>query len=129
LIPHLLDTSVLIPIRDGDAAVRARVAALSGRVLVSAISVTELEGGVHRDPKWSELRRLLVDQMLVAFEIEAYSAECARAYGRILNQVGFSRRKILDRMIAAQALVAGATLITLNPGDFEDIAGLHVIGW
>jgi tRNA(fMet)-specific endonuclease VapC len=39
------------------------------------------------------------------------------------------RRKILDRMIAAQALVNRVTLITRNPGDFADIPGLALEAW
>ncbi|HAJ03147.1 MAG TPA: VapC toxin family PIN domain ribonuclease, partial [Brevundimonas sp.] len=34
-----------------------------------------------------------------------------------------------DRMIAAQAIVAGATLATLNPADFRDIPGLSLLEW
>jgi predicted nucleic acid-binding protein len=32
-------------------------------------------------------------------------------------------------MIAAQALNASATLVTLNPQDFEEITDLQVLGW
>jgi tRNA(fMet)-specific endonuclease VapC len=32
-------------------------------------------------------------------------------------------------MIAAQALVHRASLVTLNASDFTDIAGLHVVAW
>jgi predicted nucleic acid-binding protein len=36
---------------------------------------------------------------------------------------------LLDRMIAAHALVHRATLVTMNPDDFGDIPGLHVLAW
>jgi predicted nucleic acid-binding protein len=32
-------------------------------------------------------------------------------------------------MIAAQAIVHRATLVTLNPAEFSDIAGLELLGW
>jgi predicted nucleic acid-binding protein len=32
-------------------------------------------------------------------------------------------------MIAAQARNASATLVTLNPQDFEEITDLQVLGW
>lgn len=35
----------------------------------------------------------------------------------------------LDRMIAAQALIHRATLVTLNAGDFADVVGLQLIAW
>ncbi len=53
------------------------------------------------------------------------SAEAA-VYGRIVDELGFARSKIIDRMIAAQALAVGATLVTLNPRDFRSIAGLRL---
>ena len=39
-----------------------------------------------------------------------------------------SRRKLLDRMIAAQALVHRATLVTFNPDDFSDVPWSLVAG-
>lgn len=32
-------------------------------------------------------------------------------------------------MIAAQALVHRATIVTLNPGDFADVPGLDLSAW
>lgn len=32
-------------------------------------------------------------------------------------------------MIAAQALVHRATLVTLNASDFADVVGLDLLGW
>ena len=57
----LLDTNVLIGLRDGDPEMTARVAALDGAILMSIISRVELEGGVHRDPSQAGLRRPRLD--------------------------------------------------------------------
>lgn len=51
------------------------------------------------------------------------------AYGRIVAHAGYSRRKLLDRMIAAQALVHRAALVTLNADDFTDVPGLKLEAW
>lgn len=51
------------------------------------------------------------------------------AYRTIVEAAGSSRRKILDRMIAAQALVHRATLVTRNPDDFRDVLGLNLVVW
>jgi predicted nucleic acid-binding protein len=32
-------------------------------------------------------------------------------------------------MIAAQSLVHRATLVTQNPGDFQDVPGLDLLAW
>ena len=55
--------------------------------------------------------------------------DCADAYRKIVRQSGFSRRKTLDRMIAATALVNNATLVTANGPDFADIPGLALEIW
>ena len=53
----------------------------------------------------------------------------AQAYRKIVETCGFSRRKVLDRMIAAQAITAGATLVTRNGDDFRDIPNLILLEW
>lgn len=51
------------------------------------------------------------------------------AYRAIVEVAGSSRRKILDPMIAAQALVHRAALVTRNAADFQDIPGLVLVAW
>lgn len=53
----------------------------------------------------------------------------AEQYGTIVTQNGFSRSRIIDRMIAATALVHGLTLITTNGPDFSKIDGLNLLVW
>lgn len=122
----LLDTSVLIPLRDNDLALSEAVAALGGPFAMSVVSQVELEGGVLRKPELAHFRRARLDAMCMGMAILPFTPEVARAYGQIVTAAGYSRRKLIDRMIAAQALVAGATLVTLNPDDFADVAGLKV---
>ncbi len=59
----------------------------------------------------------------------AFDDTAADAYRQIVEAVGYSRRKILDRMIAAQALVHRATLVTRNAADFRDVPGLDLMAW
>lgn len=126
---YLLDTNVAIHLRDGNPAVTARVASLDGAVLMSVVTRVELEGGVHREPAHVAVRRARLDAMLAAIPALAFDDAAADAYGAIVAQAGYSRRKLLDRMIAAQALVHRATLVTQNAGDFEDVAGLQLDAW
>ena len=125
----LLDTNVAIHLRDGAPLVMGKGAALQGAVLLSIVTRVELEGGVYRDPANAAIRRARLDVILNAIPCLAFDDMAAEAYGTIVASAGYSRRKQLDRMIAAQALVHRATLVTFNPGDFADVPGLSVMAW
>ncbi|MDP3867574.1 type II toxin-antitoxin system VapC family toxin [Phenylobacterium sp.] len=125
----LLDTNIVIHLRDGDPVVTDKVAALEGAILLSIISRVELEGGVYRDPAQTGLRRPRLDAILAALPVLAFDEAAADAYRTIVEAVGYSRRKLLDRMIAAQALVHRATLVTQNPSDFHDVPELEILAW
>ena len=126
---YLIDTNVAIGLRDRDIAMIARVASLGSDVMLSIVSRVELEGGVHREPALSAIRRVRLDLMLASLPVLAFDDRAAETYGSIVQAAGYSRRKVLDRMIAAQALVKGATLVTLNAADFSDIPGLKLLAW
>lgn len=126
---YLLDTNVVIRLRDGDAEIEDRVAALSASAALSIVTRIELEGGAHRNPADVLARRLRLDEILGRMPILAFGDAEADAYRGIIAAAGYSRRKLLDRMIAAQALVHRATLVTQNPADFQDIPGLELLAW
>jgi tRNA(fMet)-specific endonuclease VapC len=126
---YLLDTSVAILLRDGDVAITDRIAALDGAVLMSIVTRVELEGGVYRETTHAAVRRARLDTIMAAIPALAFDDAAADAYGSIVAHTGDSRRKLIDRMIAAQALVHRATLVTLNEGDFRDIPELQVEAW
>ena len=67
--------------------------------------------------------------MLSQFAELPLTSEEAIAYGRIVERCGFSRPRIIYRMIAATAIVADATLITINAADFREIDGLRLEDW
>jgi tRNA(fMet)-specific endonuclease VapC len=67
--------------------------------------------------------------MLSAIPALAFDNLAAKTYGAIVASAGYSRRKLLDRMLAAQALVHRATLVTFNQDDFSDVAGLSSLVW
>ena len=125
----LLDTNVATHLRDGDPDATRKVAALQGAVLMSLITRVELEGGVHREPAHAPVRRARLDAMVSAIPVLAFDDLAAEAYGTIVASAGYSRRKLLDRMIAAQALVHRATLVTFNPDDFSDVPSLSLLAW
>jgi tRNA(fMet)-specific endonuclease VapC len=128
-MPFLLDTNVVIHLRDGDTAVAERVASLQGAVLMSIVTRVELEGGVHREPAHARARRARLDLLLSAIPTLAFDDLAAATYGSIVAASGYSRLKLLDRMIASQALVHRAELVTFNPDDFSDVPGLTLCAW
>ena len=125
----LLDTNVAIHLRDGDRMVTRKVAAFEGAVLISVVTRVELEGGVYREPVYAPIRRARLDVMLSAIPVLAFDDLAAMTYGAIVASAGYSRRKLLDRMIAAQALVHRATLVIFNPDDFSDVPALSSLVW
>jgi predicted nucleic acid-binding protein len=126
---YLLDTSIAIGLRDDDPAIVARAKALGPGLVLSIVTRVELEGGVYRDPLNADIRRRRLDILLAALPVLPFDADAAEAYGAIVREAGYSRRKLLDRMIAAQAIVHDATLVTLNPVDFADITGVKLLAW
>jgi tRNA(fMet)-specific endonuclease VapC len=128
-VAFLLDTNVAIHLRDGNSAITEKVAALDDAVLMSIVTRVELEGGVYRDPEHSKIRRTRLDAILAALPAIAFDDAAAEAYGAIVASAGYSRRKLLDRMIAAQALVHRASLVTMNAGDYADIPDLALVAW
>ena len=125
----LLDTNVAIHLRDGDPMTMQKVAALQSTILMSIVTRVELEGGVYRELAHASVRRARLDAMLSAIPALAFDDLAAETYGTIVASAGYSRRKLLDRMIAAQVLVHRATLITFNPDDFSDVPGLSLLVW
>lgn len=125
----LLDTNVMIHLRDGDPTVLDRVAALEGAVLMSVVTRVELEGGVDWEPTFASVRRARLDTMLAAIPTLAFDVTSADHYASIVAQLGYSHRKMLDRMIAAQALAHRATVVTQNGDDFREIPGLPLLTW
>lgn len=125
----MIDTNVAIHLRDGHPAIAVRLRELDDDAFLSAVSRVELEGGVVTQPKLAKRRREGLQALLEVLPVIDFDFEMAEAYGAVLETTGFSRRKIIDRMIAATALVQGLTLITVNGDDFRDVPGLELLVW
>jgi len=124
-----IDTNVAIELRDDPAAAGPKIAAITPSPVISLITRIELESGVERAREVAPARRALLAVMLRETEIILLTLEDVAAYGRIVAALGFDRRLILDRLIAAQCLTRRASLITRNPRDFQEIPTLHLIPW
>jgi predicted nucleic acid-binding protein len=90
---------------------------------------SELENGIAKDPANAEMRRALLDALLATIAVLPFDDAAAAEYGRIVGTLGYSRAKTIDRMLAAQASVSGAQLVTMNGDDFRTIPGLKLEVW
>lgn len=126
---YLLDTSAAILIRDSPGFRDARLFDLDIPPVLSVVTRIELEGGLGSDPATLERRLELLTFMLTLLQTVPFDDSCAEAYRTIIAACGYSRRKVVDRMIAATALAHDLTLITANPADFRDVPGLALIAW
>ncbi len=126
---YLLDTNIVIAAALGLPGVLDRLSALEiGDVAVSAISLAETRAGAataENDRRLAENIALLAENL----DVLPFDNSAAEAYGALLRKLDPKRRRTLDRMIAAQALDLGLTLIAANSEDFDDIPGLTVEKW
>ena len=126
---YLIDTNIAIRARDGTDAVLAKLAEHDGEMLLSALSLAELQRGVYRDPSLIAIRQARLEVLLRGLPVLPFDASAAVIYGRIIAQCGWVRRRDYDRMIAAHAISSHSTLVTNNLADFSDIPGLSMENW
>ena len=126
---YLIDTNIAIHARDGTDAVLAKLAEHDGEVLLSALSLAELQRGVYRCPSLTAIRQARLEVLLRGLPVLPFDASAAVVYGRIIAQCGWARRRDYDRMIAAHAISSHSILVTNNLADFSDIPGLSMENW
>jgi tRNA(fMet)-specific endonuclease VapC len=128
-LTHLLDTNVVIALRDGDGAIERRVAELEETPSMSIVTRVELEGGLDIEPEERKRRRERLDLLLDIMPVLVFGAPEADALREIIAAAGFARSKILDRMIAAQAVASNLVLVIANGRDFRQIPFLRLEDW
>lgn len=126
---YLIDTNIAIHARDRTRSVLHKFIEHDGEVLLSALSLAELERGVYRRPEATALRRARLDVLLPSLPVLPFDAAAALAYGRIIAQCGWVKGRDFDRMIAAHAISTSSILVTDNEADFRDIPGLLFENW
>jgi len=124
----LVDTSVAVGLIDDVPLVKER-ARQADELYLSIISHVELEAGVYRDRDLGPIFRTRLTKFLSRVEELEFTAREVAAYSAIIAARGFSRRLVVDRMIAATALANDLALATLNSRDFRNIPGLRIEDW
>jgi tRNA(fMet)-specific endonuclease VapC len=128
-LAYLLDTDVVIHLRDGAEPVWRQLRTLDPPFAISAVGRIELENGVYRDADWTSVRRAALDKILELVETLDLTGDEIAEYRKLLASCGFSKRKVMDRITAATALVHDLTLVTMNGADFRDVSGLKLEIW
>ncbi len=125
----LIDTNIAIYAVDGVASVLSHFERHQGAVILSAVSLVELQRGIHKSSAGSAVRRDRLAKVLEHIPVIPFDVAAAEAYGRIIAQCGWVKGRDFDRMIAAHAMSARAVLVTNNAADFADIPGLTFENW
>lgn len=125
----LIDTNIAIHARDGSEPVLDKLVEHSGAVLLSALSLAELQRGMYKSPEYTALRRARLNKLLEGLSVVPFDVAAAEAYGRIIAQIGWSRSRDIDRLIAAHALAIHCVLVTANVADFVRVPGLTIENW
>jgi tRNA(fMet)-specific endonuclease VapC len=128
-VAYLLDTNIAIHARDGTDAVLDKLVEHDGEVLLSALSLAELQRGLYKDAAFTGIRQVRLEVLLRGIPVLPFDAFAAQAYGRIIAQCGWARGRDYDRMIAAHAISSGSVLVTDNMADFSDVPGLTIENW
>jgi tRNA(fMet)-specific endonuclease VapC len=128
-LPYLIDTNIAIHAMDGHDAVLNKLGDHDGEIVISVLSVVELQQGVFKHPLHSTIRKARMDVLLRNIPILPFPHAAAEAYGRIIAQCGWVKGRDFDRMIAAHAIVSQSVLVTANVADFRDVPGLTVENW
>ena len=126
---YLIDTNVAIHACDGTDAVLAKLAEHDGEVLLSALSLAELQRGAYRDPSLTAIRQARLEVLLRGLPVLPFDASAAVAYRRIIAQCGWARRRDYDRITAAHAISSHSIFVTNNLADFSVIPGLSMENW
>ena len=124
---YMLDTNVLIHAMRGtdDGLIERMEACLAGELVISAITLGELEHGWragHGDRGASE-------PFLALVPVLPFDAVAAAGFGAVMAGLPKPKRRTYDRQIAGHALSLGLIVVTSDASGFADIVALQVEDW
>lgn len=128
---YMLDTNICIYLmKHQPERVRARFAeCFVGDVVISAITLAELEFGVASSGKSQAANQAALDDLLDDIMVAPFEARAARAYGPLRAANRERNKDALDKLIASHALSLRVTLVTNNEADFSSFDGLTIENW
>lgn len=131
-VRYLLDTNIVSHIMQGrDAALLTRLSAVPvGDVVISSVTLGELEYGLRRKGQPPKLRNALT-QVLLRMDVLPWDEAVARCYGELcatLEAKGINLSD-LDMMIAAHAKATDTTLVSRDRAFGQMGDGVRVEVW
>ena len=129
---YMLDTNICIYLmKHQPPQVQARFnACFVGEVVVSAITLAELEYGIVCSSTSSQAtNRAALDGLIEDIPVVPFAAAAAKSYGPVRASDKHRNRDALDKLIATHALSLGVILVTNNEADFNKYEGLVVENW
>jgi tRNA(fMet)-specific endonuclease VapC len=131
-VKYLLDTNICIYIINEKlpALLRRMQRFTPGELGISAVTVAELEYGLHKSSR-PDRNRIALASFLLPFEIVDFDQAAASEYGEIRAWQTRQGKAVgaLDLLIAAQARSRGLVLVTNNEKEFALIQGLLIENW
>jgi tRNA(fMet)-specific endonuclease VapC len=123
VIRYLIDANAAVYAMDGgyDRLIHRIASCEAGSIGISTVSFAEVAYGTYVGKPPSPA---VLDAFVAAIPLVPFDEDAARAYARL----PFKRARF-DRLLAAQAVSMGATVITANLADFTDVPGLLVEDW
>ena len=128
---YMLDTNICIYLmKHQPPEVRRRFEqCFVGDVVISAITLAELEFGVACSGKSQSSNQKTLESFLEDIVVAPFEVRAARAYGPLRAAYRERNKNALDKLIASHALALNVTLVTNNESDFLDFDGLRVENW
>ena len=128
---YMLETNICIYLmKHQPPQVRARFAdCFVGDVVISAITLAELEFGVANSGDSRARNQAALDNLIGDIPVATFDARAARAYGPLRAANRERDKDARDKLIASHALSMGVTLVTNNEADFRGYDGLAIENW
>ena len=129
---YMLDTNIVSHImqgRDSDLLTRLSQVPI-GQVMISSVTLAELEYGLHRKGHPVRLKNALF-QVLLRMDVLPWDEDVARCYGALCSQLETQGINLsdFDMMIAAHAQAVNATLVSRDKAFGQIAEGLTLEVW
>ena len=129
---YMLDTNICIYImKHQPTAVAERFSQCrQGEVVISAITLAELEYGVRCSNKKSKTRnRRALNALVQVIPSVPFGQLAAQAYADVRAAVLERKRDALDKLIASHAKSLNLILVTNNTSDFQAYPNIQLENW